>query len=471
MKKPVGWGVCTARALGVALVGCGGDDDGNGTPADPCEGVDGACVALYEGASTDEVLGAFVAAEAGQTIAFGAGTFHLDRELNLNPVPGITIRGAGMDATILSFAEQDTGHGIFVGAGGDDFLIEDLTIQDSSQNGIEVRGTSGITFRRLKVEWTTDPRTITAEDLADGELASPFGRYAIYPTSCNRLLIEDSVARRASDAGIYVGSCNDAILRNNTAEENVSGLQVENTLRADVYGNVAHDNVIGMLVHDLPGQPVNANGDQTRVFDNDFSGNNFVNFSLATDLTTNVPSGTGMAVLARGNVDIYDNLIEDNDTIGLAVISFLMLGQDFSTADGYYPYPDHVHVHGNTFSGNGTSPETVRRGEIVPLGLVLQLMSNALDPDGPVPDVIYDGMLDPEVADANPGEDNPMRICLGDPPDGTFLNMMATPEKLDAAFNDDDTDALVAGISTDDTAFRCELGAEEGFPLPAVSLD
>jgi parallel beta-helix repeat protein len=458
------WGMGLAMAWVGALAGCGSDGD-----ADPCADVEGSCVALTEGADTDEVLGAFVAVEAGQTIAFGRGTFHLDRELTMNPVAGVTIRGAGMDETILSFADQTMGHGIFVGSGGDDFLIEDLTIQDSRQNGIEVRGTTGIVFRRIKVEWTADPNEIDPGDLDGGEVASPFGRYAIYPTSCRELLIEDSVAKRASDAGVYVGSCFDAVLRGNRAEENVSGLQVENTLRADVYDNVAENNVLGMLVHDLPDRAdSNANGDQTRVFNNRFVNNNFINFALPTDLTTDVPTGTGMAVLARANVEIFDNEITGNDTLGVGVISMFLMSGSFSTANGYYPYPTNLHIHGNTFSGNGTSPEFSRRGEPVELGLVLNQM-RLNHPDEVVPDVVYDGFLDPDVVAEMPGEDNPMRLCLGDPPDGTFLNMQATPEKMQSA-SEGDLAPLIEGVSTDDTAFRCTLGAEDGFPLPAVDL-
>jgi parallel beta-helix repeat protein len=452
-------GLLVTASLG--SVGCGSDGD-------PCAGVVGVCIPLPRGTEQSDVVRAFVEAEAGQTIAFGKGTFEFDRGLELNPVPGVTVRGQGIDETILSFAATDMGHGIFVGAGGDNFTIHDLTIQDTRQNGIEVRGTTGIVFRRIKVEWTTDPATVNPDDL-ENEVGSPFGRYAIYPTSCNHLLIEHSIARRASDAGIYVGSCNDAILRYNVAEENVSGLQVENTLRADVYGNVAQNNVLGMLVHDLPNQPVNANGDQTRVFENEFIENNFVNFSLATDLTSNVPTGSGMAILARGRVDIYDNLIADNNTVNMTIVSFLMIEPAFGGAGDYYPYPDTIQLRGNTFRGGGTSPEISRRGNIVPLGLMLNMV-RLNQPDQRVPDVVYDGFLDPDVAAANPGDPNPMQICLGDPPNGTFLNLQADADKLAEAFQNDDPTPLVDGVDTDDTAFRCTLGAADGFPLPAVNV-
>jgi parallel beta-helix repeat protein len=448
-------GLLVTASLG--SVGCGSDGD-------PCAGVEGDCVALPRGTASEDVVRAFVEAQAGQTIAFGKGTFRLDQVLDLNPVPGVTVRGQGIDETILSFAATDMGHGIFVGAGGDNFTIHDLTIQDTRQNGIEVRGTTGIVFRRIKVEWTADPEELNDFDT---EIGSPFGRYAIYPTSCKQLLVEHTIARRASDAGIYVGSCEDAILRYNTAEENVSGMQVENTLRADVYGNVARNNVLGMLVHDLPNQPVHANGDQTRVFENEFVANNFVNFSLATDFTFHIPSGTGMVVMARKRVDIYDNTIADNNTVNLGIITFRMLEPSFAGAGDYNPYPGTIQIRGNTLTGGGMSPEINRRGNVVPMGLMLNMIRLDL-PGDRVPDVVYDGFVDPDVAAANPGDANPMQICLGDPPNGTFLNLQADADKLAEAYGNDNPVPLVEGVDTDDTAFRCTL--TEGFPLPAVNL-
>lgn len=458
----------TSLTAALLLVGC---SDSSGSADALCDGVAGPCVGFsVDDYSEDGVLEAFVTAEEGQTLVFGAGTFHFTRELSLD-APDVVIRGQGMEganATVLDFAEQSSGHGILVEAPGDRFLIEDLAIVDARQNGIEVRKTRGIVFRRIKVEWTADPYTFDPSSVGEGDPGeaserAPFGRYGIYPTACNHVLVEDIDVRRASDAGVYVGSCNDAVLRNNYATENVSGFQVENTLRADVYGNVGENNVLGMLVHDLPQQSINANGDQTRVFDNEFRGNNFVNFALPQDLTNAIPSGTGMIVLARGNVEIRDNTFADNDTVNLAMVSFHMMSGDFSVANGYDPYPSDVQVGANTFSGGGDSPETERRGNVVEFGVFLDLLRNQADFGGSVPDIIYDGIFDPDRVAADPDSDNPMGICLGSSPHSSFVNLNIDREALAAG----DLGMLVEAVSTDLTPFACE-GAG---PLPAVELD
>jgi parallel beta-helix repeat protein len=457
-------------ALAVVLLGgvsaCGEDDNA----AALCEGVAAPCVAFSARSySQDAVQRALVTAEPDTTFVFGAGTFRFDRELSLD-APGTTIRGAGIDQTILDFGAQQTGNGIFVEAPGDRFLIEDLTIRDTRQNGIEVRGTRGIVFRRIGVEWTADPREfdpdrIEGEDAVDASRHSPFGRYGIYPTQCEQLLVERIRVKRASDAGVYVGSCNDAVLRYSLAEENVTGFQVENTKRADVYGNTSRDNSLGVLIHDLPAQPINANGDHTRVFDNDIVANNFVNFSLPQDLTTNIPVGTGMIVLARDNVEISGNRFADNDTAHVAIVSFYMLGKEFTRDNGYDPYPSRVQVRSNAFAGGGAKPEFIRRGRAIEMGFFLQLMRERDGFDGRVPDVVYDGIVDPEQAASAPDEDreNPARICIGTSPTGSFVNLRAKLEHLEGP----DLDALLANVSRDVEPFRCE----EETRLSEVTLD
>ncbi|MDE0758390.1 MAG: hypothetical protein OSB45_09545, partial [Pseudomonadales bacterium] len=63
-------------------------------------------------------------AQRGDVITIPAGIFEFNRSLSLN-VDGVTIRGAGMDQTILSFKGQISGaEGLLVTAS--DFIIEDV---------------------------------------------------------------------------------------------------------------------------------------------------------------------------------------------------------------------------------------------------------------------------------------------------------------------------------------------------------
>jgi parallel beta-helix repeat protein len=206
-----------------------------------------------------------------------------------------TIRGAGQDKTILSFKNQDSGSGGLM-ATGNSFLIEDLTVQDTVGNGIKVLGARDVTFRRVRVEWTAGPKPTN-------------GAYGIYPVECQNVLVENSTSIGASDAGIYCGQCRDVIVRGCRAEGNVTGIEIENTLNADVYDNIVTNNTGGVLVFDLPGLNL-VNGGHVRVFKNQIVENNHVNFAPLGTMVTDVPSGTGVMLLATDHVEIFDNDIK-----------------------------------------------------------------------------------------------------------------------------------------------------------------
>jgi parallel beta-helix repeat protein len=131
-----------------------------------------------------------ISAKPGEVIALPEGKFHLDRTMSLT-VNRVTIPGKGMDKTVLSFAGQKTGaQGLLVKA--NDFVIEDVGIEDTAGDALIIQGRTNVTVRRVRAEWTHGPNEAN-------------GPYGIYPVECKNLLLEDSVAKGAADAGIYVG--------------------------------------------------------------------------------------------------------------------------------------------------------------------------------------------------------------------------------------------------------------------------
>ena len=68
----------------------------------------------------------------------------------------MTIRGAGMEKSILSFAGQVAGaEGLSVNAS--DFLIEDLAIEDTIGDALKINEGNNIVIRRVRTEWTNGP--------------------------------------------------------------------------------------------------------------------------------------------------------------------------------------------------------------------------------------------------------------------------------------------------------------------------
>jgi len=175
----------------------------------------------------EKLLEQLIDAKPGDVISIPEGTYAFDRGLSLN-IDDITIRGAGMDKTILSFKNQIAGaEGLLVTASN--FTIEDLAIEDAKGDALKITEGDNIIIRRVRTEWTNGPDTNN-------------GAYGFYPVQTTNVLIEESVAIAAADAGIYVGQSKNVIVRNNRAESNVAGIEIENTQGADVYDNVAVDN-------------------------------------------------------------------------------------------------------------------------------------------------------------------------------------------------------------------------------------
>ena len=176
-------------------------------------------------------------AQTGDIIRIPEGVFKFKRSLVMNS-DGVTITGAGMDKTILSFSEQIAGaEGLSVNAS--EFTIEDLAIEDTIGDALKVNEGNNIVIRRVRTEWTRGPNVKN-------------GAYGIYPVQTTNLLVEESVAIAASDAGIYVGQSDNIIVKNNRAEYNVAGIEIENSTNADVFDNLARNNTGGILVFNMP---------------------------------------------------------------------------------------------------------------------------------------------------------------------------------------------------------------------------
>jgi parallel beta-helix repeat protein len=326
---------------------------------------------------------------ADSVICFNAGTYSFDDELSL-ATRGITLRGAE-DGVVFDFAAQTAGaNGMSVT--GDDFTIENLTLQNSPGDGIVVTGAENVVFRNLTVRW-------------DGEPSSDNGAYAIYPVQCRNVLVEHCTVSGASDAGIYVGQSERVVVRHNTVFQNVAGIEIENSFDAEVYGNEAYDNTAGILVFNLENLPVK-NGERTRLFDNDVHDNNHPNFAERGTTVAAVPPGVGIMVLAADKIEIHDNTLTNNGSAGVLVVStyvFCALGSCGAPDRAHDRYPETIFIHGNTWTNNGQSPQ----------GAAHDLFGGEA-----LTDVVWDGAVDP----SKPNEEGQLDLCIAEDAAVTFMN-------------------------------------------------
>ncbi len=356
----------------------------------PLAALAGACGEPQPQLSFEESLQQqLIEAQPGDVIEIPAGTHDLSRGLSLN-VPGVTIRGEGMDRSILSFRNQLQGaEGLLVGA--DDFVIEDLAIEDTVGDALKINQSNNVTVRRVRTEWTGGPLTTN-------------GAYGIYPVQSSNVLIDGAVAIGASDAGIYVGQSTQIIVRNSRAEYNVAGIEIENSTFADVHDNVTTNNTGGILVFDLPNLPVQG-GRNTRVFNNRIVDNNTANFAPEGNIVATVPAGTGLMVLANDNIEVFGNEFSENNSANMMVLSYHITGLPIED-ENYDPFPESIHVHGNNFNGGGAEPDSE------PLALLQQATGQA------VPDIVWDGAL-------VPGQSAPDVLCIRGNGDADFVNLDA----------------------------------------------
>jgi parallel beta-helix repeat protein len=340
----------------------GGDGGDGGEELMQYEGFDDDCTTTVGPQSTAELTvrgfnQAFLDVAEGGVVCMVDGDYMLDGQLTLNTGSGIELRGQSQANTVLDFSMQsdsDEGsgaNGILV-EGVDDFKATEFTIKNTAGDALKVQDADGVEMINLTVDWDAgrDPNN---------------GAYGLYPVLSQNVLVEGCTARHASDAGIYLGQSDTAILRNNTAEKNVAGIEIENTINAEVHGNTATDNTGGILIFNLPG--LTMYGDSNKIHTNTVTANNGENFASG-GIVSNVPPGTGIFILAMDGNELHNNTITDNDTMGIAILDYegaIASLEGASDDENYDTYAEANYVHDNTLENNGTNPQGLLPNAIV----------------------------------------------------------------------------------------------------------
>ena len=336
---------------------------------------------------------ALLDAKPGDVVQLAAGRYELTDGLSLD-VANVTVKGAGPDATILSFAGQKSaGEGLLITS--DRVTVRDLAVENSRGDGIKSKGADQISFVNLRVEWTGGPNEKN-------------GAYGVYPVSSTNVLIDKVVVKGASDAGIYVGQSKNIVLKRSRAEFNVAGIEIENSMNADVHDNVSTHNAGGILVFDLPGLP-QMGGHSTRVFRNRVVDNDTPNFAPKGNIVAGVPTGTGVMVMANRDVHVFENEIAGNQSSAVMLVAYRFKFTDKT----YNPLPRDIVVRNNRIGRNGWDP-VFEGGKVL-----AQAMGGA------VPPVLWDGVT------TFPGLTDVVKVRLSDGPVGNLR--LTTPGAYDQA--------------------------------------
>lgn len=367
----------------------------------------------YGPGDESNITEAFLSLKDSSSILLRAGIYKFDN-LSIAQLKHILIRGEGYDKTILDFSEQSQGgEGIRV-TDVKGFTIADMTIRDSKGDLIKINKSRDVVIRNLHATWKT----------AD----SSSGGYAIYPVLCKNILIENCYAEGSSDAGIYVGQSDSAIVKNCKAAKNVAGCEIENTTNAQVYENEFYNNTAGFLMFDLPG--LSKRGGHIIAYNNYFHDNNNRNFAKAGSFGTvsgvgNASPGSGVIILAVSHVELYNNRIINNNSCSISIVSGFAI--DDKAADKikneYFPIAQNINIYGNIIEMGKEFPAPALEHHIGKLLVAIEHQLNALDAQRKnkrIPFIMYDGI---STNILNTGTKlNPDSICIQQPGDNVFVN-------------------------------------------------
>jgi parallel beta-helix repeat protein len=370
-----------------------------------------------------------ITANDGAIIDLPEGNYMFTKSLTMDGKSNITIRGKGMDKTVLSFKNQTEGaEGIHI-SNGTNIVLEDFAVEDAKGDNVKVNDVNGIVLRRISSSWTGGPKTEN-------------GAYALYPVLCKNVLMEECVAIGSSDAGIYVGQSDTVIIRNNKAYWNVAGIESENSRWVEIYGNEAYNNTGGLLIFDLPG--LTQYGHSTKAYNNNIHDNNHENFAMKGNVVASIPPGTGIMVLATHDLEIYQNTIRDNRSVGTAIVSYALVAalnegeQEQENSVGgvqsvnnryemdslYNPFPYKINIHHNKYENSHWFPST--SNDIGKLFILKSFMSP--------PDIVFDGISDPDRSSRE--------ICISENGEIVFMNL--------------DAENDFENFSKDPTLFNCQ---------------
>lgn len=366
-----------------------------------------------------QLITQLVQAKPGDVITLPEGRFEITRGLSLNG-NGVTIRGAGMDKTILSFKNQIQGAEGLLVKNADNFVLEDLALEDAKGDALKINEGTNVIVRRVRTEWTNGPD--------EGN-----GAYGIYPVQTTNILIEDNVAIAASDAGIYVGQSHNIVVRGNRAEYNVAGIEIENSIGADVYNNLAQHNTGGILVFNMPNLPQPGHG--TRLYNNKIYTNNTGNFAPKGTAVSFVPAGSGVMIVSNDQVEVFGNDIQNNNTSNILISSYFTANDtatNNSVTEAFDQYPEAINIYDNQFIGGGDKPDHIE---------LKALRVAEFGFNGSLPDILWDGVINTDklVDGELPSE---LKLCINNG-DATIINV--------------DAGNGYSNISTDITPHRCEL--------------
>ena len=244
------------------------------------------------------------AADPGDLVLVMPGVYQEDVTVT---TPDITIAGSARADVILDGSGLLT-NGISVFADG--VTVRSMTARNFASNGFVFSNVDRFTMTDLHAR-------------NNGE----YGLYAIHSTNGD---ISYSIGEGHGDSAFYIGEtphCN-CDVHHNVGFNNMLGYSGTANSYVDIYENEFYDNRAGILPNVLPQEmgvdeeTMEIYGTQvhTRIFNNYVHDNNNMDApETGVWETVHVPAGMGIGIAGGWFNEIYDNRLEDNHLMGIAI--------------------------------------------------------------------------------------------------------------------------------------------------------
>jgi len=330
-------------ALLLAAAGCSDSSDSggsSGTVVNPGESIQAAVDAAEPGDTIRVMPGDYTESHAGRAAV------RITKPLKL-------IAESSETAPVRILPSAGQRHGI---------LVEPENADDPDVDGVEINGftvegfpNNGIWLRY--VQNFVIENNVSIDNLENG----------IWPTLSANGEVRKNVAYGSLDAALWVEAAENVRVIDNEVYDSPTGLEV--TVSNDVHmeGNHVHGNVIGVgLYHpsgaglppqDWPPSPFR----NWKLINNRVENNNKPN-PVSGGLVGELPPGGGVLVLGVDDVEIRDNVIQNNNFFGIALIDYcLAVDGTANSCQNNPPFyadtsPDDLRIVGNTVTGNGSDP-------------------------------------------------------------------------------------------------------------------
>lgn len=339
-----------------------------------CDAGSSGCTRLLSPGAGDggAIQDALAAARPGDVVCFGPGVYALEESIGHAGAQELTIRGVGAsrDDVVIDLSGSAGAQGLsFTAARG--LRIERLTLRDPRFIGLMVTDSEDVVIDDVRVE--------------SAAAAAYIGVYVVGVTGARI----ESCEVVGSETGIDLDRARDSLVRGNVVRGSFVGTEIGNSTHVEVDANELSGNAIGLLIDELPGVPAGGGGvlvHHNLVLDSHDA------FPRTSGEEQWVPPGIGVLVVAARQVEIRDNTITGNDSVGIAVTSYGSWGWTWSDPD-YDGLARDVWLHDDELADNGSAPEGVLA--LIPL--------QATPPQTFLEDVLYDGAEGSSLCVQEPG--------------------------------------------------------------------